>query len=323
MASEKKTVYIHLLDNCNLNCKHCYLGPPSKRNHSLSWPQIKTALSHYREKGFNSVIFLGGEASLSPFLKKAVKFARKIGFVSVGVNSNGSYPQIVKQFSPQEVSFFHFSLDGASAKTNDEIRAPGHFEKCLESIKKAKSAGFPVYVSACVTKNNLHELKDLVHLLDDLGVSRLSFNFTSFIGNVIHHPEIVITPKQWLSARETVKEIKGLKNLSLNFPEMFASQERYQELLKKGYCCPIEEMGESRPNVFANGLIFSCSLITESEELATHILTTKGITPQTIWKKLLTERYARSSCPVQEFLRDKYKVLGLDKDILPICPYQK
>ncbi len=322
MASETKTVYLHLQDNCNLNCKHCYLGPPSKRIHSLSWPEIKAALSYFKDKGFNRVVLCGGEAYLSPDLKKAVRLAQKLGYRSIGINTNGSYPQVVDLFTPKQVSFFRFGLDGATAKTNDNIRGQGHFEKCLSSIKKAIKKGFPVRVSFCVTKSNQDEISELAQLLDGLGISHLDFNFTSFIGNAIHNPEIVISPQEWLKAREKAEKISGLKSLTLHFPEMFASQERYQKLLKKGYHCPIRELEKSQANIFANGLIFSCSLITESEELATHLLTKKGVIPQIAWEKLLTDRYPKSSCPVQEFLRDKYGALPRRQDLIPICAYQ-
>ncbi len=321
MASEKRVVYLHLLDDCNLNCKHCYLGPPSKRTHSLTLPQIKAALSYYHDQNFETVFFRGGEAYLSPHLKRAVTLAKKTGFRTVGIHTNGSYPKIIDMFTPKEVTYFHFGLDGANPKTNDSIRGQGHFEKCLASIRKAVEKGFIVRVSCCVTNNNKDEIKELAHLLDELGVSSLNLNFTSFIGNAIHHPEIIISPKEWMKVGEEAKKITGLKNLTIHFPEMFVGREKYRQLLKEGYHCLIRELEKRHANVFASGLVFSCSLITESEELATHLLTKKGITPQIAWEKLLTGRYPQASCPVQEFLRDKYSALPREEDIVPVCVY--
>jgi MoaA/NifB/PqqE/SkfB family radical SAM enzyme len=321
MAS--KTLSIHLTDNCNLNCKHCYLGPPPKRNYSLSLEQIKQALTFYKNNGFDSVSFRGGESFLSPNLRKAVNLAKEIGYQSIKINTNGSYPQIIDLFTPQEIDYFSIGLDGASPETHDYLRAPGHFDQVITTIQKAHSKGFKVSVSFCITRQSLNELKDIIYLLDDMGVNRLSFVWTSFIGNAIHHPEIIITPKEWIEARKEIKKIKDLKNLKINYPDFFVNKEEYKILLKEGYHCLLTDPELQHANLMANGLVFSCSLITEAEEFATHIVTEKGVIPQDSWKTLLLERYPCSSCPVQEFLRDKYQTLVLDEDTIPVCPYRR
>lgn len=321
MASKNKTVCLHLLDNCNLNCKHCYLGPPSRRNHTLSWQKVEKALAHFHKQGFEKISFCGGEAYFSPHLKKAVKLANEIGFKEISVGSNGCYPQLVDLFSPKEISYFKFSLDGARPESNDTIRGQGHFGKCLATIKKALAAGHEVRVSSCVTSQNVSEVKELAKLLDGLGVTRLKLIFTSFIGNAIHHPEIVLSPKQWLEAREEVKKIIGLKKLKISMPRMFASKDEYHKLAKSEEGCLLKEAKPSSANVFSSGLIFTCSLITEAEELASHILTNKGVIPQNDWKTLLMERYPSSTCPALDFLRDKYHAIKEEDNLIPVCPY--
>jgi MoaA/NifB/PqqE/SkfB family radical SAM enzyme len=318
-----KSLAIHLTDNCNLNCKHCYLGPPSKRNNSLSLEQIKQALIFYKEKGFNAVSFHGGESFLYPHLRQAVDLAKEMGYNTIKISTNGSYPQIIDLFNPQEIDYFSIGLDGATPETHDYHRAPGHFEQALFTIQKAITKGFKISVGFCITRQTLDELKDIIYLLDGLGVSRLNFIWTSFIGNAIHYPEIVISPKEWIKARKEIKKIKDLKNLKINYPDFFVNKEEYKILLKEGYHCLLTDPELQHANLMANGLVFSCSLITEAEEFATHIVTEKGVIPQDSWKTLLLERYPCSSCPVQEFLRDKYQTLVLDEDTIPVCPYRR
>ena len=247
--------------------------------------------------------------------------ARQTGFSSISIYTNGSYPQIIDLFSPYQIDHFSFSLDGATPEVHDYLRAPGHFQKVTTTIQKAIAKGFKVWVRSSVTRQNLNEINILAYFLDSLGVNRLSFVFTSFIGNAVHYPEIIITAREWIEAKEKIKNINGLKNLVISFPDYFVSKKEYRQLLKKGYGCLLTKSNLQHANIMANGLVFSCSLITESEEFATHIVTEKGVIPQESWKTLLLERYPDSSCPVQEFLRDKYGKLILGEDTIAVCPF--
>jgi len=152
-VSEKRTVsfsknaaniFFHILTQCNLNCRHCYINPDQHGRRTLPLSVITSWLSAFiSDRQAANVIFLGGEPTLHPALADAVKAARRLGYGSVTIDTNGYlFHDILSNVTPDEVDFFSFSLDGATPKTNDMIRGAGSFETCTRGIRAARSKGF-------------------------------------------------------------------------------------------------------------------------------------------------------------------------------------
>ncbi|PQP33402.1 radical SAM protein, partial [Desulfobacteraceae bacterium SEEP-SAG9] len=69
-----------------------------------------------------NVIFLGGEPTLHPELPSAIQKARRIGFNSITIDTNGYlFNDILSKVGPDDVDYFNFSLDGATKNLNDAI----------------------------------------------------------------------------------------------------------------------------------------------------------------------------------------------------------
>lgn len=306
-----------LTDQCNLSCKHCFLGDQREKGRRLSWGQIKTALGYFRQDNFGSVEFTGGEPSLSPFLKKAVKYAREIGYSQIGIDTNGARSEVVDWFSPEEVSKFTFSLDGASPETHDFLRGEGHFQQVLGTIKKAVFRGFQVYVVFCVNKRNVAEVRKVIPFLDELGVSRLSFNFISFMGSARNYPQILISPEEWIDLRRSLKKIKGLKNLTLRFPTRFANRREYDRALQEGYQCLLKNPQQA--HVMPNGYVFYCWLLDESPELASGFVDLKEVVFRKNGERKVLKDNPRSPCPAQELLIRRDGIPHLASGIVPLC----
>jgi heme b synthase len=64
------------------------------------------------------------------------------------------------------------SIDGPTAEVHDEFRGvPGAFRKSLEGIEHLKAAGLEFQINTTVTKDNLHQFKDIFRLAESLGAS--------------------------------------------------------------------------------------------------------------------------------------------------------
>ncbi|RLC34474.1 hypothetical protein DRH14_02920 [Candidatus Shapirobacteria bacterium] len=262
------TLYLYLCDTCNLNCKHCFLQASPHKKQFISWNQIVQALQYYRQKNYSILKLTGGEASLSPFIKKTVLYAKQIGYTRVEISSNGTTPAIlslIDYFKPQQVNKFVFSLDGATSEINDYIRGQGSFKKTIYAIKKAIKKQFQVEIVFTVNQKNIHQVKKLVYFLDNLKVNRISFNCISNMGNAKQHPNILITPQQWVEARHKIEQIGQPKHTSLRYPLMFVTPQEYKQLLQKDYHCLIKDYDkvEIRPN----GNIFNCCLLGDQPQL--------------------------------------------------------
>ena len=116
-------IFFHILTRCNLKCRHCYINPGQHGKETLTLETIETWLAAFVRKGkATNLIFLGGEPTLHPDLAPAIKTARKLGYSSITVDTNGYlFNDILSNVSPQDVDYFSFSLDGATPKTNDRL----------------------------------------------------------------------------------------------------------------------------------------------------------------------------------------------------------
>jgi len=67
------------------------------------------------------------------------------------------------------------SLEGATAKTNDDVRGTGSFEATLNAIRRLRDAGIDVSVMSTISRLNHQEVPDLIELAGREGVATLAF----------------------------------------------------------------------------------------------------------------------------------------------------
>ena len=126
-SKDATNVFFHILTQCNLKCKHCYINKKQHGKNMLSLETIEAWLKVFALKTKNAnVIFLGGEPTLHPDLSLAIKKAKFLGYDSITVDTNGYvFHDILSKVEPDVVDYFSFSLDGVRRETNDKIRGKG------------------------------------------------------------------------------------------------------------------------------------------------------------------------------------------------------
>lgn len=173
-ASQAANVFFHILTQCNLRCRHCYINPAQHGTQRLDLTTIQAWLRVMARRipGAN-LIFLGGEPTLHPDLPAAVKSARELGYGSITIDTNGYlFNDILSKIRPDQVDFISFSLDGASAATNDPLRGQGSFEACTQGIRRARAKSFRTSLIYTVSRRNLAELAAVPALLQELRIDR-------------------------------------------------------------------------------------------------------------------------------------------------------
>jgi len=178
-------IFFHILTDCNLKCKHCYINRDQHGTDALPIEVIESQLEVFAKRTQNAnVIFLGGEPTLHPDLPRAVKKANALGFDSVTIDTNGYlFHDILSKIEPDEADFISFSLDGASPETNDPIRGKGSFKRCVAGMKAAADRGFSTSLIYTASRANIHELKQMPPLLATLGIKKFFIQFLGARGN--------------------------------------------------------------------------------------------------------------------------------------------
>ncbi|MFZ7125127.1 MAG: radical SAM protein [Desulfobacterales bacterium] len=267
MKTERRTVafsrsavniFFHILTGCNLKCRHCYINPDQHGRSPLSIDTIERWLSAFSPRGRNAnVIFLGGEPTLHPELPEAIRTARKMGYRSVTVDTNGYlFNDILDRIAPDEVDFFSFSLDGSTAELNDRLRGQGCYEACTAGIRKAVERGFGVSAIFTVSSANLHDLPAMGPLLSALGVSRFFIQVIGLRGAPGRESEDADSPgqvarEQWLEIVPRAAESIAERGITVSFPKVY---------LDAGE--PFECAGKVAENyfIFPNGRVYRCPL---------------------------------------------------------------
>jgi len=253
-SKDSANIFFHILTQCNLKCRHCYINKEQHGTDSLSFTVIQSWLEVFAEKHQNAnVIFLGGEPTLHPDLALAVKKARKLGFESITIDTNGYlFNNILSEVTPEEVDFFSFSLDGATRRTNDLIRGKGSYDKCIKGIRESVSRGFSTSLIYTVSNDNLHELEMMIPLLEELGLDRFFIQVIGLRGKSAGVGEqLQVSKDVWEKKIPEVAEKAAGLGITATFPRVFLNKE-----------APFECAGLVADNyfIFPNGRVYRCPL---------------------------------------------------------------
>ena len=264
-SKNSANLFFHILTQCNLKCRHCYINPEQHGENKVPLETIKAWMDAFSTKNPTAnVIFLGGEPTLHPDLDRAIKYARSQGFNSITVDTNGILSHdILSRVSPQEVDFFSFSLDGATRKTNDGIRGEGSYDLCLNGIRNAVAKGFATSLIYTVSRLNLHELEAMPALLNDLGIKRFFIQVIGLRGKAAAGRQagnLQVTRPEWLEIVPTLAQKIARQGITVSYPKVYLEPEEKFEcagLVARNYF------------IFPNGRVYRCPLC---EDLPIHSL---------------------------------------------------
>ncbi len=248
-------VFFHILTACNLHCGHCYINPEQHGTRTLPIDLIEKWLGLFaaRTKEAN-VIFLGGEPTLHPDLDRAVRAARRLGYRSITVDTNGYlFNDFLDRVSPEEIDAVSFSLDGPTAAINDATRGKGCFDRCVSEILQAVARGFSTSLIYTVSRKNLDALKEMPALLDELGVDRFFIQVIGIRGKSASgkFAGSQLSREEWTKVVPAVAKRAASSGRVVSYPKVF---------LEPGEV--FECAGNVAENyfIFPNGRVYRCPL---------------------------------------------------------------
>jgi MoaA/NifB/PqqE/SkfB family radical SAM enzyme len=280
-------VFFHILTQCNLSCRHCYINPAEHGSQKLSSQTIIEWLRPFPspEKKAN-LILLGGEPTLHPELSVIVAAARQTGYDSITIDTNGYlFHDILDRITPSDVDFFSFSLDGATAATNDRIRGEGCYATCLAGIREAVSRGFRTSLIYTVSSENIEELEMMPSLLSSLGVDRFFIQVIGIRGKSAGRDagRLQVDRDAWLHLIPKVAREAAARGITTTYPKVFLEPSDTFECAGKVaenyfifpngrvYRCPLCEDYPLNSMVIENGQLVEGAPINESHLFSLHI----------------------------------------------------
>jgi heme d1 biosynthesis radical SAM protein NirJ len=181
----KPVVIWNLTRRCNLRCRHCYttsadVAFPGELTHE----QAVGVLDDLAGFGIPALILSGGEPlSRFDFFDLAER-AKGLGFRHVSLSTNGTRLQgeTVDRIAALGFDYVGISLDGIGA-VNDWFRGvQGAYADALAGLRACKARGVKVGLRYTMTRDNAHNLGDMLALCDSEGVDKFYLSHLVYAG---------------------------------------------------------------------------------------------------------------------------------------------
>lgn len=180
---------------CDLACKHCRAEAikqalPNELSHEQGLRLIDQVVAFGRP--YPVLILTGGDVLRRTGIFELISYARQQG-IHVAVSPSVTpllTEDAVDRFAAAGVSAMSLSLDGACAKTHDELRGmAGSFERTLSIAAYAVEAGLNVQINTAVMRSNLLELPSIFQAIHDIKVDVWEVFFLIRVGRGLDHVE--------------------------------------------------------------------------------------------------------------------------------------
>ena len=199
-APEPSLRYLELqiTKNCNLSCRHCYIGNQGKdqaklgENNELSFEQIKAVFHEFEEMQGLRVLISGGEPLTHSQFNRINAILPDFFFRNI-LLTNGLLltPRILSELNAHEIQI---SIDGLE-HAHDSLRGNGTFRSAIGAARRALDAGFPVSVSTMVHRKNLKDFDSMEKLFKGLGIKDWTVDVPCITGRLKENPEFHIRPE--------------------------------------------------------------------------------------------------------------------------------
>ena len=166
-------VYIDwvITSKCNLNCRHCV----GMEEGELTHDEAMKVTADIVKLSPQWVILEGGEPLMRPDIYEIGRTLHKAGIDTYPItNGNAFTDEVLDEldtFSPKIL----FSIDGATAEVYEYTKTGASFDTAREWMKKCAERGLFHGITVVLSKLNIDQIEDLIHLTEELGGKRIIF----------------------------------------------------------------------------------------------------------------------------------------------------
>ena len=193
---------IHLTDDCNQRCLHCY---STNREYYLDREQFDHILNEvlvYMESLAmvpGRAIFCGGEPTLSPILLDCMRKCSKAGFRWISLLTNGMSmsPAFARELLKAGCTRAQICIEGAR-ETHNAIRN-GSWDQVLRAWETCRRIGLPVVNQTTLHPLNCGQVDEVVQICQG------KVDHVSFLRHVPHERDLgILSPSQWMDVLKTI-----------------------------------------------------------------------------------------------------------------------
>ena len=194
--------------SCNLKCAHCGSRAGAPRAAELTAREALMLIREMAAMGVRDVGLIGGEAYLRRDWLELVAAITREG-MSCSVQTGGRAFSEAKIVAAAEAGLAGagVSLDGM-AVNHDLIRGvPGSFKQAVEALRNLRKHGIRTSVNTQIWTHSLRDLRELLHIIAEVGAITWQLQLTVAMGNAADHPELLLQPYQILEVMPLLAEL--------------------------------------------------------------------------------------------------------------------
>ena len=263
-----KSLFFHLTNVCNIACTHCYRASGPFRpaaDAELPKERIFELVDELVELGGVKITFTGGEPLARADCLDILRYAGERVKMTLLTNAMLIDRRVADALAELPLSV-QVSLDGSNAQVHDAIRGIGSFERTLRGIRHLKDAGLgpKMSISASMLHSNLHDLMNLIPLVEELELPVLRFMPLHELGRAGDHwPRVAPSHEQYLEFYRDLYFNGGTDRASIQINTGFSGLVFPQGRNDSGHSwCPIGQIVTLKPN----GDAYACALMMNDED---------------------------------------------------------
>ncbi len=159
-----------LTSRCNFRCEMCYVHEGCEQIDALSTEDWLKLGEEAKKAGTLFLLLTGGEPLIRKDFTELYTKLKDMGFL-VSLNTNGSlvhkYVDLFRETPPSRVNI---SLYGTDDDTYESLCKVRMYSQVVENIRLLKDLGVSVKLNAVFTKENKHQIKEIIDTAVKLNV---------------------------------------------------------------------------------------------------------------------------------------------------------
>jgi len=169
---------------CNNNCIFCVQGEVKKGAGNKSTEKIKEILKT-ASRDCDRVVFTGGEPTIRKDIIDLVRYAKKLGFKIIQIQTNGrmfAYKDFCEKIIKAGANEFALALHGHTPQLHNYLTGSESFLQTISGIKNLIKLKQSVLTNTVINKSNYRHLPEIVKLLISLGIIQPQLAFVHAAG---------------------------------------------------------------------------------------------------------------------------------------------
>lgn len=211
---------------CNAKCLFCSQDFQWRKDDPAGMGFERACKEVYAgyKAGYRNLAISGGDPTVLPYLDKLIRFARKTGFESIRLQTNGvrlADEAYVARLMDAGLTTVKFSIHGKDARTHDKLVAiPGAFDKCLRAIEMLRRHHCRIGINIVLNTENYRSLPEFIRFfIHEAGITNFTIIYPLYSGNMVKEAENIGLPIE-LTVPAVKKSLRIFEELGLELPTL-------------------------------------------------------------------------------------------------------